>query len=265
MNLFLRELKANRRSLIIWCVGMLLVIAGGMGKFSGFAASGQSANEVVSIIPESVRIVLGFGNFDLSTAIGFYGALYSYVAIMAAIHATITGATIIAKEERDKTTEFLMAKPISRNKIIAAKLAAAVTNILVLNLVTLGTSYPLINYYSNGASHARDINLLLAGLLAIQLIFMLLGSAAAAFLKRSKASVAVASGIMLALYMLDKVIDLNNNIDFMKYLTPFKYFSAAKLLDGAGFEPVYAVLAVALAAILLLITFVKYRRRDMNI
>ena len=265
MNLFLRELKACRRSLILWCLGMLFVVSGSMGKFSGFSASGQSANEMISVIPESVRIVLGFGNFDLSLAIGFYGVVFGYVAIMAAIHATITGATVISKEERDKTAEFLMAKPISRNTVITAKLAAAFMNILVLNLVTYGISYALVDYYSDTVSYAGDIALLMAGLLVLQLIFMLLASAAAAVMKRPKASVSVASGIMLALYLLDKIIDLNRDLDFLKYLTPFKYFNAVNILGDTSFEAVFAILSTVLVGMLLYITFASFRKRDMII
>lgn len=265
MNLFLREMKANRKSLIIWCIGILFMVAAGMGKYSGFSASNQSANELMSAIPESLRIVLGFGNFDLSTAIGFYGALFSYVVIMAAIHATIIGSTIISKEERDKTSEFLMAKPISRYNAIAAKLAAAFLNVLGLNLAALGSSCMMVGYYSKGENYSADIFRLMLGMLAIQLIFMLAGSAAAAVSKRAKASASAASGIMLAAYALDKVIDLNKNLDFLKYLTPFKYFSAARLLSGKGFEPVFTILAAIIICIFLYVTFAAYSKRDLKV
>ena len=55
---------------------------------------------------------------------------------MATIHAAMLGATIIAKEERDKTSEFLFAKPVLRSTIITAKLLAAFVNIVVFNLIT---------------------------------------------------------------------------------------------------------------------------------
>ena len=98
MNLFLREMKSNRKSLIMWCIGMLFMVAAGMGKYSGYESSGQSVNEILAGIPDSLKAVIGFGDFDMSKAMGFYGMLFSYLIIMAAIHATIIGATIISKE-----------------------------------------------------------------------------------------------------------------------------------------------------------------------
>ena len=36
MNIFLRELKANLKSLVIWCVVMILLIVVGLAKFSAY-------------------------------------------------------------------------------------------------------------------------------------------------------------------------------------------------------------------------------------
>ncbi|NJD01048.1 MAG: ABC transporter [Ruminiclostridium sp.] len=265
MNLFLREMKSNRKSLILWCIGILFMVAAGMGKYAGFSGSGQSVNEIISTIPGSLKAVLSFGSFDLTTAVGFYGMLFSYLAIMTAIHATIIGATIISKEERDKTSEFLMAKPVSRYSVVSAKLSAAFLNVLTVNLVTFAVSYLMVGYYSKNEAFAGDILNLMLVMMAVQLIFMLAGSTAAAAGKRPRIAASVASGIMLAAYVLDKVIDLNKDLDFLKYLTPFKYFNAAKLLGDTGFEPVFVILSVIIVLILLYITFVSYRKRDLSI
>ena len=62
--------------------------------------------------------LLGFSDLDLSKVSGYYGMLFIYLLLMATIHAAMLGATIIAKEERDKTSEFLFVKPVSRSKVI---------------------------------------------------------------------------------------------------------------------------------------------------
>ncbi|MFA5881807.1 MAG: ABC transporter permease subunit, partial [Eubacteriales bacterium] len=74
--------------------------------------------------------------------------LFLYLVVMATIHAAMLGANIIAKEERDKTAEFLLAKPVSRNEIITVKLGAGLTNILIFNAVTLLSSLVIVGHYS---------------------------------------------------------------------------------------------------------------------
>jgi len=50
----------------------------------------------------------------------------------------------------------------------------------------------------------------------------------------------------------------------MKYFTPFKYFEAKNLMLGSGLEPLYIVISVIVAALLLVVTFTFYKKRDLN-
>ena len=131
---------------------------------------------------------------------------------MATIHAVMIGATIIAKEERDKTSEFLFVKPVSRSKIITAKLLAAFTNIVIFNLVTFVSSIILLGKYSNGEDINGEIAILMAAMFILQVLFMVIGSALAAVKKKPKTAASVATGILLLMYMLSIIIDLNENI-----------------------------------------------------
>ncbi|CAM5207458.1 ABC transporter OS=Lysinibacillus sphaericus OX=1421 GN=LYSIN_01899 PE=4 SV=1 [Lysinibacillus sphaericus] len=116
MNIFLKELKSHRKSLIFWSIGVFLMVASGMTKYEAYSSSGQSINKLMADMPKSLRAVLGFNDLDLTKASGYYGMLFLYLVLMATIHAVMLGATIIAKEERDKTSEFLFVKPVSRSK-----------------------------------------------------------------------------------------------------------------------------------------------------
>ena len=114
MNMFRREMKSNRTSLILWCIGILFMVGVGMGKYT-LSNTGISLNDVMADMPKSLQAIMGTNSLDLSSAIGYYGLLYLYLVVMATIHASMLGANIISKEERDKTVEFLLVKPISRS------------------------------------------------------------------------------------------------------------------------------------------------------
>ena len=169
MNIVKRELKANRKSLLLWSIGVLFMVGVGMGKYAGMNGTGETMNELMAEMPKSLQAIMGSGGFDLSTAIGYYGLLFLYLVIMATIHAVMLGANIIAKEERDKTAEFLLVKPISREKVITAKLLASLINLLVFNFVTLVSSFIFVRQFSQGQEVLRDIGLLMFGMLIMQL------------------------------------------------------------------------------------------------
>lgn len=264
MNIFLIEMKAYRKSLIIWCIGVFLMVASGMVKYVSYSSTGQTMNDIMAQMPKAVRAIIGAGSFDLTKASGYYGLLFLYLVLMATIHAVLLGANIIAKEERDKTTEFLMVKPVSRNKIITAKLSAALTNIIIFNLVTLISSIIMVNKYSHGEAVGSDISILMAGMFMLQLMFLFIGAAIAASYKNSKKATAIAATIMMVTFILSIVIDINDKLDILKYLTPFKYFDAKNLMSS-GFDPLFVTLSVVIMAILLAVTYVFYQKRDLNV
>jgi ABC-2 type transport system permease protein len=264
MNLFWREIKAQRKTLIIWCIGAIILVASGMSKYAVYATSGQSMNEIISKMPKSIQVLLGFGSFDLSTADGYFDFLFIYLVVMATIHAALLGSTIIAKEERDRTSEFLVVKPISRSAIITAKLIAALTNVFLINIATLISSIFIVDYYAKGESHPSNIIILMAGMFMLQLIFMLLGSAIGAFLNSPKSAPSITAITLFAAYLLSMFIDLNNKLEYLQYLTPFKYFEAKNILIDNSFAPIFMILSFVIMAVLLRLTYSFYQKRDLR-
>jgi ABC-2 type transport system permease protein len=266
MNIFLREMKSHRKSLILWSIGIFLMVVSGMAKYEAYSSSGQSINDLMGEIPKSVKAVLGMGDVDLSTIGGYYSLLFLYILLMATIHATMLGAAIIAKEERDKTSEFLFVKPVSRNTVITAKLLAAFVNVVIFNLVT---SVSLLGYIgklnTNGENINGDIISTMVGMFFLQVLFMVIGTALASIKRKPKTAASVATGILLLTYLLSIVIDLNEEIEGLKYFTPFKYFEAANVMFGEGLEMVYIVISVVMIALLTVVTYIFYRKRDLNV
>lgn len=263
-NVFRREMKANSKALFIWCMGVVLLVLGSMGKYAGLSASGQSLNDLLAQMPQSLKGMLG-GSFDLTTALGYYEAIFIYLALLAASQSAMLGATIIAKEERDKTAEFLLVKPISRNQVITAKLAAALVNLLIFTITTLLTSILLVQKYSNQAAVLGDITLLMLGMFCLQILFLSVGAVIAGFSRHPKSAPTLAAGIILLTFVLSVAIDLNNRLEKLKYLTPFKYFEAQNLISDQGLAAGYGLLSLGIIVVLLMLTYVFYNNRDLNV
>ncbi|MDK8181379.1 ABC transporter permease subunit [Paenibacillus sp. UMB4589-SE434] len=266
MNIFRRELKAARKSLILWCIAIVVMVASGMGKYAGMSMSGtgQSMNDLVADMPKSLQIIMGIGTFDLSKASGYYGVLFLYLLMMATIHAAMLGANIISKEERDKTAEFLLVKPVSRSFVLTAKLLAAVVNVAVVGLVMWISSVTMVNYYSNGEYVNGDIALMMAGMFILQLLFLLVGAMIAAVSRNPKRAVSWSAAVLLVAFMLSLGIDLSGNLDVLAYVTPFKYFEAKKVMYGGGLSMVSVWLSVVIIAVCSTMTYVGYNKRDLN-
>ncbi len=265
MNVFLRELKAHRRGLVFWCLGMAALVYMGMVKYGAYQASGQSVQDVLNALPKAVQAVFGLTGFDLSTAAGFYGVLFMYIAVMGAVHAALLGSSLIAKEERDRTSEFLYSKPASRAQILTGKIVAGLFNMVVFNLATLVSSIYIVDQYNKDAPFSADIVVLMVGLFFIQMLFFAIGVAVAGATHRPKAAASAATSIMFLTFLLSYVVNMDAKLDFLKYFTPFKYFDAANLMADHALDPVFVALSVAIIAVAVVGTYRLYSARDLNV
>ncbi|MFD0590386.1 ABC transporter permease subunit [Paenibacillus sp. GCM10027627] len=266
MNVFSREMKASVKSLLIWTVGILLMVWSGMAKYSTLSESSDAVGELMADLPKAMQAILGIGSLDLSTAMGYFGMLYLYLLVMAAIHSSMLGANMMAKEERDKTAEFLLVKPISRARLLAVKLTAAIVLVLLFNAAMTASSFLFVVPYTDGGASAiaSDMFRLMLGMLLAQLLFLSIGMAIASAGRRPKRAVAISAAVMMATFLLSIGMDLGDGLDALGYFTPFKYFEASMLLTD-GFDPVYVALSAAVSAISLAIAFAGYTRRDMQL
>lgn len=264
MNIFWRELKANRKSLIIWCVCMVLTVFSGMAKYAGYSAGGESS-AALKDLPQSMKALFGMNSFDVTTISGFFAFLFLYLAVAAAIHAALLGSGIIAKEERDKTTEFLAVKPVSRGTIVTAKLLAALVNLAVLNLITYVSSVFAVSSYDKGKDIFGEVTVFFVSMLILQLIFFSFGALTAALLKNPKRAGTVAAAVVLGAYAVMEITNLNDRLKALNVLSPFTYFNAVEIVDGKGLNPGVAAAALLLCAAFVALTYFFYRRRDLMV
>lgn len=265
MNIYRRELRAHRKSLIIWSVSMFLLIAAAMTKYSAALGAGAGGfNEIMAQMPKSLQGLFGVGVFDLSNVLDYFGVMFIYIALMAGVHAAMLGAGILSKEERDKTVEFLMVKPVSRTQIITAKLLAATTIVIVFNLVTSVSSYDLLSKYSTGDPYFQGLTKLMLSLFAVQLLFLVIGSAFAAMISNAKLSSAVSTGVLLMMFMISVMVDISEKVQFLRFVSIFKYFDAKVILKGT-YDFVYPVISAGILLLCLYWTYRCYKRRDLKI
>jgi len=265
MNLLFRELKFYRKGLIFWSVGLIALIASGMAKYATMQNTGQSMTDLIAMFPQSIQAIFGLSGFDLSKASGYYGVLFQYIALMVTVHAVLIGVNVISKEERDRTSEFLFVKPISRFRILTSKIVAGMFNLIVINVVTFITSVGLVNYYAKGDSFVGDIAILMVGLFILQLIFFFVGTAVAAIHKNAKTAAPIATSFLLVTFILSFLINVNNKIDVLKYITPFKYFDSHNLMSGGGFDVVFVTISLGIILLCIIATYFVFSRRDLRV
>jgi ABC-2 type transport system permease protein len=263
MNIFRRELRANLKSLIIWCVIMALLILVGISKFSAYFNNPELL-KILDSMPAAIIDAMSMRAFNLTTISGFYGIMFVYFALLGAIAAAMWGSDAISKEERDKTVEFSLVLPVTRSKVITAKALAALVNCIMFVVVTWLVSIGVAQTYKPDQVFYNFLAVEMISMFVIELVFLAIGLLLGAAMKQYKRSSSIAIAIILVAYFLSILSGLQKNLDFLKYFTPFKYFDAGELFRN-GISAPYLLLSAAIIVVCMAGAYLTYNRRDLYI
>ena len=264
MNIFLRELRANLKSLVIWSVIIILLIMIAVAKFAAFAGNPEML-VMLDSMPEGFMDALDMRAFNLTTLSGFYGLMFIFFGLMGAIAAAMWGSDIISKEERDKTVEFSLVLPVSRSRVITAKALAALVNCIALVLITWAVSLVAVRSYNPDQAYLNFLALEMQAMFMIELIFLAIGLLLGSAMKQYKRSASIAVAIILATYFISIMTVLQENLDFLKYFTPFKYFDAGDLFLNGRMDSTFLLLSAAIIVVCVAAAYWIYNKRDLYI
>ena len=264
MNIFFRELKANLKSLLIWCSVMVLLILIAVAKFSAFAGD-PSMLAMLDAMPKALIDAMSLRAFNLTTVTGFYGLMFLYFGLMGGMAAAMWGSDIISKEERDKTVEFSLVLPVSRSRVITAKALAALVNCILFVLVTWAVSLVAVQKYQPDQAFYKFLGLEMEAMFIFELIFLAIGLMLGCAMKRYKLSGSIAVAILLVTYFLSIMSGMQEKLDFLKYFSPFRYFDAGELLRSGRMDTTYLFISAVIILVSVVAAYWIYNKRDLYI
>ena len=229
MTVLRKELRAGAVSLLVWsaaigglmavCVWLYPSMEGSMGDMSAlFAGMGDFS------------AAFGLDKLQFGTLMGFYGTeCGNILGLGGAFFAALTAMGLLAGEEGGHTAEFLLTHPVSRVRIAAEKLAALAVMILTLNLVCLACGTGGILAIGAEADWG-DLLRYHGTMLLMQLEVGGICFGLSALLRRS--GFGLAMGLAAGLYFLGLLINLDQRMEPLRFVTPYYYADAARVFAG---------------------------------
>ncbi len=264
MNIFIRELKANLKSLLIWGVIVILFVTVGTSKFTAYYENPELL-AILDTMPPAMLAAFNMQAFNLTTVTGFFGLMFTYYALMVSIAAAMWGSDIISKEERDKTVEFALTLPVTRGRVVIAKTLAALVNCVALLLITWGVSLVTTTQFQPDNEFYKFVSLCMVALFITQLIFLTIGIFLGCAMKQYRRASSIAVSLLLGTYFLSIISGLSKDLEFLNYLSPFKYFDAGLLLRESRFDVTFVLLSLAIIVASMVGAYLTYTRRDLYI
>lgn len=264
MNMYLHELKALRKSGGSWACAMIALAALFLSLYPSMMSESADFTSLLEGYPASVRAMLGINLEYISSILGFYSMVFVYIALCGGIQAMHLGASILSKEARERTADFLLVKPVSRTRIVSAKLLAALTAILVTDLVFFLVTAIIAGAVAT-ANYSLSLFLMLnLPLLFIQLIFLAVGLVASVFFSRLKNVLPLTLGVVFGLYMTGALLAAGPEGDIVRYLSPFQYFDSIYIIEHHTFEVQYLIAGALIVAAAVSVSYRVYIKKDVH-
>lgn len=259
MAVFFKELKHGFKGFCIWTlsIAFMLVICVLM-----FPEMKNEMNDVSEIFANMGGFTQAFGmdRLNFGTLIGFYGVeCGNILGIGGGFFAAYLGITMLSKEEKEHTVEFLLTHPVSRLSILLQKLFSVVAQIIVMNviivllsgisIVAIGETIPM-----------KEWGLIHTAYLLLQLEIGVICFGMSAFLRRG--SIGIGLGTAAMLYFANILCNISDHAEFLKYVTPFAYAEPADIISEGSLNGLLILIGFVYGAAAIVIGIVKYLRKD---
>lgn len=263
MNIFWRELKSYRRSTFIWAVALSALAFVFMLMFTAFSKDATATQAILLHLPLALRIALGISLSNFFTVYGFFAYLLTFASVSAAVQAMNLGVGLLSRETSGKTVDFLLSKPVSRQKVVSAKLLAATCLLLLTNLIFGCVALLAAKFVSTAAFSSRIFLLIAAGMLLVQLMFLALGLLLSVIIPRVKSVIAVSLPTVFSFFIIGTLGSIIGN-DTVKYISPFKFYDASYIVIHGGYELKFLVIELIFVLLAVTASYVIYIKKDIR-
>lgn len=259
MTLVKHELWRERWALAVWTVsiGALMVIC-----IFLYPEMRNEMDGVTELFASMGTFTAAFGmdRLNFGTFIGFYAVeCGNILGLGGAFFACLIAISVLAKEEKDRTAEFLLTHPISRTRVVTEKLISILLEITVLNVVVLGLAVSSVLAIGEEIP-LRELGLLHLAYYLLQIELAGICFGLSAFLRRGGLGMGI--GLAAVMYFLNLVANISDGADFLKYITPFGYAEGADIVANVSLDTVQVALGLLFAALGMISAYQIYGKKD---
>ena len=254
----------RRWSTVWWAIGITAFIFVNMIFYPTIRDQAQELEKSFSQLSDST-VALFSDTGDFFSPVGYLSGqiFYLMLPLLLGALAIAAGSSLIGREEREGTLELLLARPISRSRLVIAKATIGLVIVLIIGLVASVTTVAMAKL----VELAVPLDNIMLASLASALLAISFGAVAfmVTMLGRSArtASVGVAGLFAIAGYLLSS---LAGSVEWLKWpakLFPFDYYHPAEILqDTYNWKNMLFILGVIVLCGI--ISWAAFRRRDIG-
>lgn len=261
MTIVKHELRQGMTSFLIWTASISFLLAVCVFLFPEMKGEMEGVNDIFSSLG-SFTAAFGMDRLNFGTLMGFYAIECGNVlGLGGAFYASLCAVSMLSKEEKDRTAEFLFSHPVSRVRIMAEKLIAIMVQITVMNLIIYIVSIGSMAVIGEDIPWT-ELNLFHLAYYILQMELAGLCFGISAFMRRGGAGVGL--GIAAVMYFLNLIANITEAAGFLKYITPFGYCEGADIVTNGSLDKTLVIIGIAVGMIGIVAAFLKYTKKDIR-
>ena len=260
-TVFRKHLADNRRGFLGWALAITAIAAMYSSMWPLMGGNSALATAVNSF-PQSLRDA--FHLQDYGTATGYFGSTVFglLVPILLAVFAVSAGTKAIAGDEEAGTLDLVLAHPVRRVRLAAARWLAVLTGVVlvgaVLLLVELAIRVPA-GFTAISPAHlaAMTFQLVLFGFCFASIAFGI-----GAFTGRRMYAIVGGAYVTVAAYLGDSFLPQIRGVHWIQYFSPFYWYLGSRPLES-GIQWPYCALLAGVSLVSAAVGIWGFDRRDL--
>lgn len=263
MNIFFFELKSNLKSNLIWILVLMGIAYGFMMIYPAFYANSKELIDVFNRYPKELLVALGFEVDQFFSAIGFYCFVLIYIELIASMQALVLGLGTSGRELRLRTSEFMMAKPVTRLQIMLAKTASILVILLLTNILLTFTSYVAIKQVTIDSFSTQSFLLVCLSTFLLQCVFASMGILLGVTFRKLRSVAPVSLGIVFGFFVVNMLKAIFDD-EWIRYFSPFQFFDKYSIVLMGKLEMEFFVWGILLIIAMTCVGFVYFNKKDIH-
>lgn len=258
VNIIKFEFRKNIISLLVWAISAIMLSFVYLSVFPTFSDAALDVEALLSTYPPAMLESLNINLEYISTMEGYYPMVVGFVQLVAfAFSATLT-LKIFCMEYKNKSVEFLLAKPRSRTTFFNAKIITILLMNTLFFVLVSAASYGIIQSLTEMSF--KNFMIIQATIYIIMILAMFLTSIFAVIFSKVRGYDGIGFIIAFAFYAINILASILEEAK-LSYLSLYGIFDFNELfMDGYNITTLIVLAVISILSYVIALTI--YRRKD---
>ena len=255
--LVLHTTRLRARGVLIWGAALGLYSAALVASFTTFSGSAEQMNQLLEAYPKGM--LEAFGITDLANVENYMNSQVFLLAPLAlAFFPILAAAGTIAGAEERGIIDVLLGNPIPRWQLVVGSFASIALSLLAI-LAIVGALTQVTAILMDVDLAPKSTAAAVLNMWPLCLLFGAVAMLCSAVFHRRALAIAVPAAGLFAMYLLDTLGRVSEELEDLQPLTAFYYYGSA-IEDGIDWSSFAGLTLVSL--VLVVLAVLAFRRRD---